>query len=313
MVRVVRWGRSAYETDNDLRTERLDAEGLGCEWVHVPHPTPPELLRPADVLVVTSGVRVSEPVARGISGGLVVATTSGVDHIDLDACTRYGVRVVRLPEARRDAVVEHALASMIWLMRRFPALETFAHASVWARDQLPTLAPVGIRGATVAVVGMGVIGVRMAGVIESLGGRVLAVDPAGVPAPFASCSLEDALRMADAVTVHCALTVSSRGLFSADRIRQLGSTAVLVNTARGEVVDVRAAVDAVRDGLIRGFASDVFPVEPYPEMALSQLPGVVFSPHSAGYVHDLGRRVAAGVAQALHAWKHGLPLPYAVV
>jgi (S)-sulfolactate dehydrogenase len=307
-LRVLRWHRSAYETDADLARERADAEALGCAWSLWPDTSPPPDLDRADVLVVTSGVGVRGEALARFRGALVVATTSGFDHIDLAACRARGITVARSPLARRDAVVEAALAAMITLRRRLVEQALPAVAGRWDRAALPALAPRGLEGAVVAVVGLGVIGRRMSEVLQALGAEVAPIDPA-VPGARGL----DALAEADIVTLHCSLSASSRGLLDATRLRALRRGAVVVNTARGEVLDVAEAVALVASGHLRGLALDVFPVEPYPHLAAgAAVPGVIFTPHAAGYTADLGARVAASVAATLEAWVSGRRPPYVV-
>ncbi len=307
MIDVLRWGRTAYETDDALAMERRGAEALGLTWALAPAFSPPEALDEARALVIPSKVRIDRTALSRFRGELIVATTSGHDHVDLAACGAQGVAVARLPGARRDAVVEHALASLIGLSRRGPVLAARAGAGAWARGELAALAPRGISGSRILVIGLGVIGQRMADVVSSLGGEVLGFDPLAAPG---GPPLDDLLACADAITLHCALTPSSRGLLSASALDRLAPHAVVVNTARGEVLDVEAAVERVREGRLRGLACDVFPVEPYPGLAEgAAVPGVWFSPHSAGYTHDLGERVARGVVDVLSAWVRGAPLP----
>jgi phosphoglycerate dehydrogenase-like enzyme len=311
---VLRWGRSAYETDEDLGRERTGAVALGLGWQLSEDKSAPAALDQARALVVTSSVRVDRAALERFAGDLLVTTTSGYDHIDLDVCKERRVAVVRLPEARRDAVVEHALAAMLLLLRSFPALQQEAREGRWARSLLPRLAPVGLIGSTVVVVGLGVIGRRAAHGLRGLGARVIGVDPLGVPDGIATLPLDRALARADVVTLHCSLTQSSRGLLSAEALEWLAPSAVVVNTARGEVLDVEAAVGRVRDNRLRGVAVDVFPVEPYGALAAgAAIPGVLFTPHSSGFTRDLGRRVADGVVAALKAWTLGEPLPHRVV
>jgi len=311
---VLRWGRTDYETDTSLALERRGASDLGLSWALEPGFAPTAALGEARAIVVPSRVRVDASVVARFPGDLVVATTSGYDHVDLDACRARGVAVVRLPEARRDAVVEHALGSLIALMRRLPDLDRRARDGVWARAELPALAPTGIDGATIAVVGLGVIGRRMAQVLGALGARVLGVDPDVRLPGVERVDLHTALAAADAVTLHCSLTPTSRGLVGADALDRLRPHAVVVNTSRGEVLDVETAVARVRDGRLRGLACDVFPVEPYARLAATaDLPAVWFTPHSAGYTADLGERVADGVSRALAAWVRGEDLPHRVV
>lgn len=309
---VLRWGQSAYETDLDLARERSGAEALGCAWRALPETADPDL-DGVDALVVTSRVRVDRPLLARFGGSLVLTTTSGTDHIDLTAAAERGIAVTRCPLARRDPVVEHALGSLLGLMRQQPALLTAAANGTWARSSLPALAPRSIRGAPILVVGLGVIGSRMAEVLTALGAVVWGVDPAGVPDGVQEVDLHEALPEATAVTVHCALTPSSRNLFDRARIARMDPRAVLVNTARGGVVDPHAAVQAVHDGRLRGVHLDVFPTEPWPDLGpAAQHPAVWLTPHASGYDDHLGARVADEVVDCLTAWARDQPLPHQV-
>lgn len=314
MPTVLRWGRSAYETDAALSLEASSARRLGLSWSLHPslEPPSPAALAAADVLVVTSKVRVTSAVLDGLGGRVVVTTTSGYEHIDVDAARARGVAVLRSPEARRDAVVEHALAVLLALLRRLPDQQRAAEAGRWARGELPGLGMRGLRGATVLVVGLGVIGSRMARVLDALGATVHGVDPAGVPAPARPVVLDAGLAGCDAVTLHCSLTPSSRGLLSAARLDRLRPHAVVVNTARGGSLDVDAAVARVADGRLGGLGVDVFPDEPWPRMGAQAGARVLLTPHGAGYTDDLGERVARSVEAALEAWVAGGELPHRV-
>jgi D-3-phosphoglycerate dehydrogenase / 2-oxoglutarate reductase len=310
---VLRWGRSAYETEVDLALEETAARALGLGWRAAPESEEPPDLAGVDVLVVTSRVRVDAAVLAAFPGSLVLTTTSGWDHVDVDAAVARGVAVARCPLARRDAVAEQAVAGIATLLRRQPAFDLAAREGRWARGELPDLDPIALRDATVHVVGLGVIGRRVAELLATFGAAVLGTDPQGVPAGVEEVELEAGLARADAVTLHCALVPSSRGLMSAARIRALRTSAVLVNTARGHLVDVDAAVAAVRERRLRGLMLDVFPREPWPGLAAAAaVPGVLLTPHSSGFTRDLGTRVAGEVAGALAAWAHRRPVPHQV-
>ncbi|MCO4744365.1 MAG: hypothetical protein KC912_06215 [Proteobacteria bacterium] len=314
MADVLRWGRSAYESDEALALERAAGEELGLSWELREDRSSPGSLAGVKALVTNSGVRVTDAVLERFEGSLVLTTTSGWDHIDVDAATRRGVAVLRCPMARRDPVVEQSLAWLVALMRRSPALDAASVRGEWARGRLVELGGRGLAGAKVLVVGGGVIGTRMAEVLDLLGAEVLGLEQDGVPVPPKARRVGlDALSEVDAVTLHCGLTPSSTGLFSAERLALLAPHAVVVNTARGAVLDVEAAVGMVRDGQLRGLAVDVFPEEPYTRLAEgAAVEGVLFAPHAAGYRHDLSARVAAEVGAALKAWHAGEPLPHAV-
>ncbi len=310
---VLRWGRSSYETVQDLALEEAAARRLGLAWRTAPESVRPPSLEGVDALVVTSRVRVDAEVLAAFPGSLVLTTTSGWDHIDVQAAVARGVTVARCPLARRDAVVEQAVYGLASLLRRQPALDAAAREGTWARGELPALDPVTLRGSEVLVVGLGVIGRRIAEVLLAMGARVLGVDPAGVPDGVEAVTLADGLQRAIGVTLHCALVPSTQGLVDEARLSRMRRDAVLVNTARGGLVDLQAAVDAVRGGRLRGLMVDVFPKEPWPALAeVASLPGVLVTPHSAGFSRGLGARVAAEVDAALTAWRAGADLPHQV-
>ena len=150
-MNVLRWGRSAYETEASLALEAEKVRLLGGTWRHEPHPQLPDEAK-TDVLVVNSGVRVDAKILAATECDLVLTTTSGVDHIDLEACLKAKTIVGRCPLARRDAVIEHALSAMIWLRRRLPSLQQAATEGRWARGELPQLKPNGVNGAKIAVI-----------------------------------------------------------------------------------------------------------------------------------------------------------------
>ncbi len=282
---VLRWGRAEYE--------RAPLTGLpdGVRVVDADGDDAP--LEEADVLVVPS-VR---PVTAGVVPRLrrcrlVLTTTSGFDHVDVAAVRAAGIRCERLPMARRDAVVETALGMMLSLNRRFGPIQVGAASGRWERDRLPAY---GARVlGTVGVVGVGVIGARMVEILRAMGATVLRCDPVlpdGV-------SLDEVIARADIVTLHCELTEASRGMFDAGVIARMRPGSILVNTARGKVVDAAAAVAAVRAGHLGGFGCDVYPTEPA-DLSGFLDPRVIVLPHAAGWHPDLDARIADGIRGAV--------------
>lgn len=309
MPSVLRWGRSAYETDDDLNRERRAAEDLGLSWSH--QMTPPT--RPVDVLVVNSRVRVTGDVLDRARPSLVLTTTSGHDHIELDAAHSRSIQVGRCPMARRDAVVQTTLASLFALARELPRTIQAAQRGHWARGDLPQLAPTLLHERTVAVVGCGVIGVEVCAALRALGVPHIAVDPAHTPEDSPSMDLHEALRASDLVTLHCRLTPQTRNLIDGPALDALGPEGGVVNTARGHLVDWPELHNRLSDGRVRGAVVDVFPTEPLPELhTAAQAPGLWILPHAAGFTRDLGRRVAEEVSETLEAWANGRELPHEV-
>lgn len=306
MTRVLRWGRSAYETPLDLAGEVAALEALGCE-VRCQEGGAPDL-DGVEVLVVTSKQAVTAELLQGGTAlRLVVTTTSGHDHVDLEAAESLGVQVSRCPLARRDAVVDTSLAMGLSLLRDLPALHDRARQGVWARGELPGR-PMGlVRGLEVGIIGYGVIGRRATEAWRNLGARVRWHDPD----VSGSLPLEDLLALSQLVTLHCSLTPSSEGILGAAACAAMAPGTLVVNTARGRCVDLDALAAA---GHLGGVALDVFPREPWPDLQdLAQRPRTILTPHAAGYHPGLGAAVARGVEAAVRALVEDTPLPHRLV
>jgi D-3-phosphoglycerate dehydrogenase len=179
---------------------------------------------------------------------------------------------------------------------------------------LPELAPVGLAGAKVGLVGQGVIGTRVADVLGVLGCEVWASDPRGVPAGCRETSPDEMLVGCDAVSLHCDLNPSTLDLISAARLAVARPGLVLVNTARGGLLNIDAACAALDRGVLGALAIDVFSDEPFPEMGrVNGHPGLMFTPHAAGYHTGLAAAVRTGLCRAVGALSTGARLPHRVV
>ena len=282
MLKLCRWGIAEYEV--------ADLVGLPSAVVRTDDP------REAHVVVVPSTRRVGPadvPLAR-----LVITTTSGFDNLDVPALRAAGVRCARLPLARRDPVVETALGMMLSLTRRLGPFQEAARADQWERKHLARY-DARLLG-RVAVVGLGVIGTRVSAVLGALGAQVV------------ECPRGDALPIdIDVVTFHCSLTRENRGFANAEWLARLPSHCVVVNTARGKLLDADAAAVAVRAGQLGGLGVDVFPEEPT-SLARFAHPKIVVTPHAAGWHPGLGHAIAEGVATAVRALLDGQPVPWSL-
>jgi len=304
-MRLSRWGRSPYETHEDIR---LEAERLGHDVLVIAEGAD------AEVVVVNSKIPMGvKELKAAPSMELLITTTSGWDHIDLAVFKEAGVKVCRLPEARRDAVVEATIAMLIWGLRKLGMQNDWAHQGLWGRKDLPALSPVCLKGARIGVVGLGVIGSRVAEVLGLFGAEVWGSDPKGVASSIREVSLREMLGHCDAVSLHCNLNSTTKGMISAEMLELAHPNLVLVNTARGDLLDVSASVDALIRGELGAVALDVFNQEPYLDMAQSALhPDLVFTPHAAGYHKNLCVEVREGLHRAVRAHLDGTRLPYRV-
>lgn len=226
----------------------------------------------------------------------------GVDSIDLDAATAQGVAVTITPGANEATVADHTLALMLAALRRIPEHHAGVRDGGWNRTGADT--PWLLTGATVGLVGYGSIGQLVADRLLGFGVRLLVADPAGTDDPrVEAVDLDTLLATADVVSLHTPLVPSTRNLIAAPQLARMRPTAVLVNAARGGLVDENALATALREGRLRAAALDVFATEPPTESALTCLPNVVLSPHNAGLsttsIEEMTARATASVVDVL--------------
>lgn len=236
-----------------------------------------------DALIVRSGAQITARVLNSPGRLRVISRAGvGVDNIDLEAATRAGVIVINTPDANTLSTAEHTLALMLSLARQVPGAHQSLAAGGWDRGRFKG---VQLAGKTLGVVGFGRIGRAVAARALGFDMNVIAHDPlvaAGTALGGRVRLLADRselLRQADVVTLHAALTPQSRHLVDAAALAIMKPHALLVNCARGELVDELALADALRAGRLAGAALDVYSVEPPAGNPLIGLPGVVHTPH----------------------------------
>jgi D-3-phosphoglycerate dehydrogenase len=225
-----------------------------------------------------------------------------VDTIDVHTATRRGIAVMNAPGANTVSAAEHALGLLLALVRHIPWAVDAMRRGEWDRKRFEGRE---LRGKTLGVVGLGRIGGHVAQLARAFGMTVVGHDPfvtAERAAEFQvrMLPLEDLLRTADVVTLHLALTEETRHLIDARRLRLMKRDALLINTARGELVDEAALAEAVREGRLAGAAMDVFSVEPLPaDSPLRGLDRVLLTPHLAASTSEAQDRVALEICAAV--------------
>ena len=222
---------------------------------------------------------------------------TGTDNVDLAACRARGVAVTNTPGVNAHAVAEHTVALMLAITRRIPAMDRDARAGQWPRGLLLQL-----EGRTVGLIGLGAIGGRVAQLLRPFGVHLLAATygPEAGRAAAAGARhvpVETLLRDSDIVSLHLRLSEATQGYLGRERLALMKPTAILVNTARGGLVDKAALVDALRDGRLAGAALDVFHEEPIPAGdPMLTLPNVVLTPHNGGMTREV---IDAGLLRAV--------------
>jgi (S)-sulfolactate dehydrogenase len=262
----------------------------------------------ADALIVRNRTRVDRELLAAAPRLRVVGRLGvGLDNIDVDACAARGIRVIPATGANALAVAEYVVCAALLLLRGAYLSSADVAAGKWPRAALGEGREAA--GKTLGIVGFGGIGRLVARLALGLGMKVLATDamippdsPAWREAGVTRGSLDELLGGADAVTLHVPLTADTRHLIDAGRIARMKPGAVLINTARGGVVDERALADALRSGRLGGAALDVFEAEPLPAGSpLAGVPNLVLTPHVAGVTRESNERVSAMIAREVAA------------
>ncbi|RAR71649.1 D-3-phosphoglycerate dehydrogenase [Paracidovorax anthurii] len=263
----------------------------------------------AQALVLRGSPPVTERVLAAAPALRIVAKNgAGVDSVDREAARRRGVAVAVAPGANADAVAEHALALMLALTRQLPELDRRVRAGGWAGSQWQGR---DFRGSTVGIVGYGSIGRATARLAAALGAQVLVLRPPGQADGFATePDLDRLLARVDILSLHCPLTERTRGLIGARELGLMRPGSLLVNTARGPVVQEDALIAALHGGQLAGAGLDTFDTEPLPERhPLAKLPQVLLTPHVAGVTRDAALRVATLTARNILDHLRGRALP----
>jgi D-3-phosphoglycerate dehydrogenase len=249
----------------------------------------------ADALLVSTREAITRRVLENIPQVKVISRYGvGLDNVDLDAAADAGIVVTHYPGYCTSEVADHALAMILALNRRIVELDRSLRGGAWVQHGPATRTILGgpvqpLGEQTLGIVGFGRIGQAVAARATPFGVTILAADPYIDPETIRAAgaepvSLEDLLRRSDIVTIHCPLTSETRGLIDADALALMKPTAVLVNTARGPIVDLPALAQALQEGRLAGAALDVVDPEPLPaESPFYQMPNVILTPHSAYY------------------------------
>ena len=267
----------------------------------------PEALRAAcaqaDVLIVRNRTQVRGELVAALGRCKVVGRLGvGLDNIDVAACEARGMRVIPASGANALSVAEYVVGTAMVLLRSAYASSAAVAAGQWPRPALSQGRE--IAGKTLGLVGFGSIGRLTAKLAQGLGMRVVAHDPV-VPAAdpvwaatgVAPASLDELLAQSDVVSLHIPLTPATRNLINAARVARMKKGAVLVNSARGGVVDEAAVAASLRAGHLGGAAIDVFDAEPLPAGSpWVDCPRVILTPHIAGVTAESNERVSDLIA-----------------
>jgi len=258
--------------------------------------------RIGDYQVVINRSRTAIPAAaikRGEHLRIIVRAGVGLDNIDLEAADARGVTVANCPDATTLAVAEHTLALLLSAARRVAQADESLKAGRWEKSRLRG---VGLAGKILGIIGFGRIGREVAVRAQAFGMHVLVNQTRSTPELAHGWSVEtvgmaELLQKADFVTVHVPMRPSNHSLIGHNELAMMKPSAILINTARGGIVDEAALLDALNSGEIAAAALDVFENEPQPNLHLIRHPLVTATPHIASSTEDAQRQVALDAAR----------------
>lgn len=263
------------------------------QWdVYAQTDTPAQILeraQDADIVLTNKVVLDAAVIAALPQLRLVQVCATGTNNIDYAACAARGVVVKNVAGYSTETVPEHAWMGILAAMRGLKHYHAAVEDGRWQQDgrfTLNDLPVLDVAGKTLAIIGAGSLGQRVAAIAQVFGMTVLFAEHQGkAPRDARYSRFEDALAQADVVALHCPLTEQTRHLINAQTIAQMARKPLLVNMARGAVVDGEAVAYAVESGALLGFVCDVFAEEPPahddPLLRIADHPRVIFSPHNA--------------------------------
>lgn len=304
----------AARTFTDVELERRHLAGEPVALAVAPLETPSQIAEAttdADGIIVTVDPLDAERIdALGPGVRVIGRVGIGLDAIDLDAARARGIGVVHTPDYATEEVATHALALILASSRRILPGDGVARSDFGAWRSLAPVRPLSEQ--TALVIGLGRIGAAVAQLLLPLFGRVVGHDPFATALPVGvvgAASLDEALAEADVVTLHLPLSAESAGLIGVAELERMKRSAVLVNVARGGLVDQAALAAALRDGVIGGAGLDVLVQEPpVADDPILAAPNVVLSPHFAWYSDSAERRARTQAADAMLDYLEDRPL-----
>jgi D-3-phosphoglycerate dehydrogenase len=296
----------------------LSVFGDEVEVQHVDGTDRPALLeavKGADALLVRSATKVDAEVLAATNRLKVVARAGvGLDNVEVPAATARGVLVVNAPTSNIVSAAEHAIALLLAVARRVPAADQSLRGGEWKRS---SFGGVELNGKTIGVVGLGKIGQLFAQRLAAFGTTIVAYDPYVSAARAAQLgiellSLDELLARADAISIHLPKTPETKGLIDAEALKKTKQGVIIVNAARGGLIDEEALADSIRSGHVGGAGIDVFVTEPTTSSPLFELPNVVVTPHLGASTAEAQDRAGTDVAHSVRLALRGDFVPDAV-
>lgn len=298
-----------------LDQEKAVAARYGTDLIEARCSSPEDVAKAAtdtNVLLVQFAQVTADAIERLAPNAAIVRYGLGLDNIDLKAAQRKGVRVAYVPDYATGEVADHTAALILTALRKILPLDRSVRAGSW--DPVGIAKPIqSFATSTAGFIGFGRIGREVHARLKPFGFSSVVADPFADAATLSSLGakavdLDTLFSTADVITLHAPLTDETRHVVNARRLALMKSTAVIVNTARGALIDPAALEEALAAGKIAGAALDVFEQEPLPATSrLRSFPNVILTPHAAWYSAQATERVQGLAADEVDRALSGKP------
>lgn len=269
----------------------------------------------ADCVIVNKVVLNAETLAQCPRLRLVLVVATGTNNVDLDAATELGITVCNCRGYGTASLAQHVLGLILALARSIPEYQAAVRRGDWSRAPAFCLLEYPIReldGRALGIVGHGELGGAVARLAEALEMRVMLAEHRDATECRAGrVPFDTVISEAEVISIHCPLTAQTAGLIGEEELRRMRDDALLINTARGGIVDEAALAKALRGGWIAGAGVDVLSSEPPPAdnpLLAADIPNLIVTPHCAWGSGEARQRVVAQTAENLVAWRAGRPL-----
>ena len=308
-MRIVFLDRSTFSASIAFPVARLAAE-----WQEHARTAPGEVLTHAAeaTAVVTNKVKLPAMLLEKLPRlKLVAVAATGVDHVDLDAARRLGIGVCNVRDYATHSVPEHVFTVLLALRRNLIAYAAAATNGTWSRAEnfcLHNWPIEDLAGSTLGIVGGGTLGQSVARLGAAFNMRVLLAEQRAAPLRPGRVAFEQVLAEADVLSLHVPLTPATRNLIGVSELARMKPSAILINSARGGVVDELALVGALRAGQLAGAAVDVLTSEPPPAdhpLLCANLPNLLVTPHIAWASRQAQQQLADEVVENIAAFMRG--------
>lgn len=309
----------------DLKIVILDAESIGDDLdfsvfgnfgkVEIYDDTTPEQFpmraSDADIIVQNKYKLNKESLRHARSLKLVCESATGFDNIDVEYCREHGIAVTNVPGYSTDAVSQLTFAMVLDIIMHMPEYTSFVSSGEYTKSGIANkLSPQvhELKGKTWGIVGLGNIGKKVAEIARVFGCEIIACKRTHDP-DFKCVDIDTLCEKADIISVHTPLNEQTRGLIGKKQLSLMKKSAILINVARGAVLDEEAVADALLEGRIAGFGCDVYSVEPFPKdhpyNKIASMPNVCLTPHMAWGAYETRVRLIGEILKNIEAFLSG--------